>query len=224
MPLPPAVLCVDDDPAVLAMTAHALEIAGFSPLPAGDGGDALKIAANCRLDAAVLDYAMPGMDGATLARELRRSAPELPIVFYTGSPELLGDSKLSLADAFVPKGGPITLLGEVLRGLLGRVRRRADLRHPFSAPVMVRAHRPGAAASAVGRSFDLSEGGVGTELDASLIPGQVVWMSIPFSRNAQHLDAAARVAYRDGLRHGFQFLALPESGRGLIRDALAPRP
>lgn len=220
MPFPPAVLCVDDDPLVLSMTARTLEIAGFCPLPATGGGDALSIAAACRVDAAVLDYVMPGMDGAALASELRRRFPQLPIVFYTGSPDLLDDSKLALANALVLKGGPVSLLGDVVHGLLGRVRRRAAVRHPFSAPAIVRAHRPGAADSAVGRCFDLSENGVGSELDASLLPGQVVWMSIPMPQAAQRLNASARVAYRNGVRHGFQFLALPESGRDLIRAAL----
>lgn len=225
MAYPPAVLCVDDDPAVLSMTSRVLEMGGFAVLPAASGAQALQIASACRLDAAVLDYAMPEMDGAAVATALRRMTPDLPIVFYTGSPErLLQDPKLAVADAFVSKGSAVSLLGEVLRGLLTRVRRRAALRRPFSAPVIVRSHRPGAAASAAGRSFDISEGGVGSELDAGLTPGQVVWLSIQLPNTAQHLDAAARVAYRNGLRHGFQFLALPDAERNLLRSALRRQP
>lgn len=224
MPHAPAVLCVDDDPAVLAMTSRVLELGGFTVFPAASGAEALRIASASRLDAAVLDYTMPEMDGAAVATALRLMTPDLPIVFYTGSPELLPDPKLGLADAFVSKGAAVSLLSEVLRGLLTRVRRRATPRYPLAAPVIVRSHRPGPAASAAGRSFDISEGGVGSELDADLIPGQVVWMSIQLPNTAQHFDAAARVAYRNGLRHGFQFLALPDEERNVLRAALQHRP
>jgi hypothetical protein len=129
-----------------------------------------------------------------------------------------------LADAFVPKGSTVGTLADVVHGLIERVGRRAATRHPFSTPLIVRAHRPGVStAASSGRSFDLSETGIGGELDSPLLPGQVVAMSIQLQHAAERVNAAARVAYRNGLRHGFQFLALSASQRALLRSALAQR-
>jgi signal transduction histidine kinase len=77
------VLVVDDDDAVREVTAGILIDLGYRVFEAGSGGAALEMF-NSRVDAVVLDFAMPGMNGAELARELRARRPGVPIVFVTG--------------------------------------------------------------------------------------------------------------------------------------------
>ncbi|WP_332657024.1 response regulator [Brevundimonas sp.] len=79
------VLVVDDDDAVREVTAGLLTDLGYNVVEAGSGGAALDlIEQHGEISAVVLDFAMPGMNGADLARELRARRPRVPILFATG--------------------------------------------------------------------------------------------------------------------------------------------
>ncbi|MDP3802772.1 response regulator [Brevundimonas sp.] len=79
------VLVVDDDDAVREVTAGLLTDLGYDVVEAGSGGAALDlIERHDEIRAVVLDFAMPGMNGADLARELRARRPRVPILFATG--------------------------------------------------------------------------------------------------------------------------------------------
>ncbi|CAN5161064.1 ATP-binding protein [soil metagenome] len=79
------VMVVDDDDAVREVTAGFLSDLGYRVIEAGSGGAALDLVEqHDRIDAMVLDFAMPGMNGADLARELRSRRPRTPILFATG--------------------------------------------------------------------------------------------------------------------------------------------
>jgi signal transduction histidine kinase len=79
------VLVVDDDSAVREVTSGILQDLGYAVTEAGSGGAALDmVEANPRIDLVLLDFAMPGMNGAELARELHARRPDLPIVYATG--------------------------------------------------------------------------------------------------------------------------------------------
>jgi signal transduction histidine kinase/CheY-like chemotaxis protein len=79
------VLLVDDDSGVREVTAGILHDLGYQVIEAGSGGAALDILdATPAVDLMLLDFAMPGMNGAEVAREVRIRRPELPILFATG--------------------------------------------------------------------------------------------------------------------------------------------
>jgi PAS domain S-box-containing protein len=79
------VLLVDDDDSVREVTAAALEEVGFRVLDADSGPRALEMLDDQpAIDAVLLDFAMPGMNGAEVAQVVRRSRPSLPILFVTG--------------------------------------------------------------------------------------------------------------------------------------------
>ncbi|MBU2417174.1 MAG: response regulator, partial [Alphaproteobacteria bacterium] len=79
------VLVVDDDDAVREVTAGLLADLGYDVVEAGSGGAALDLfERHDEIRAVVLDFAMPGMNGADLARELRARRPRVPILFATG--------------------------------------------------------------------------------------------------------------------------------------------
>jgi CheY-like chemotaxis protein len=52
-------------------------------------------------DAVLLDYRMRGMGGHQVALEIKRSKPELTVIFLSGSDVPM--QTLNLVDAFVPK-------------------------------------------------------------------------------------------------------------------------
>jgi CheY-like chemotaxis protein len=78
------ILIVDDEPAVRLMIGRALGELGFRVREAEDGPTALEMIHEERPQLVILDYIMPGMDGAEVAREITSFDPDLPIIFSTG--------------------------------------------------------------------------------------------------------------------------------------------
>jgi signal transduction histidine kinase/ActR/RegA family two-component response regulator len=81
------VLVVDDDDDVRAFLIASLEGLGHDVIAAENGEEGLNRLREGRPDLALIDYAMPGMHGAEVARAARDIAPGLPIVFVTGYAE-----------------------------------------------------------------------------------------------------------------------------------------
>jgi CheY-like chemotaxis protein len=65
------VLLVDDHRDSRRMLGMMLELSGHQVLEAGDGGAAVALAMNERPDVAIVDIALPGIDGYEVARRLR---------------------------------------------------------------------------------------------------------------------------------------------------------
>ncbi|MFK4562906.1 response regulator [Bradyrhizobium ottawaense] len=81
------VLVVDDDPDVRAFLKDSLDSLGYEPIVADDGAAALRTLERVIPDVLILDFAMPGMNGAEVARQARERLPELPIIFASGYSE-----------------------------------------------------------------------------------------------------------------------------------------
>jgi two-component system, cell cycle sensor histidine kinase and response regulator CckA len=118
------ILVVEDEPAVLAMTARALRDEGYRVLEAANGRVALELLSRYRerLDLVLADVAMPELNGPELAVRLRSRFPSLPVIFMSG---YLGDEAahrdvLIPGSAFLVKPfAPETLAAKV-RSLLDR--------------------------------------------------------------------------------------------------------
>ena len=81
------ILVVDDDEEVRAFLADVVGALGYRVATADCAEAALAALAADAPDLALLDFAMPGMNGAELARAARKLCPGLPIVFVTGFAE-----------------------------------------------------------------------------------------------------------------------------------------
>ncbi|HEX8481520.1 MAG TPA: PAS domain-containing protein [Allosphingosinicella sp.] len=81
------ILVVDDDSDVRAFLAESLEGLGCTVISAASGAEGLEALREGAPDLALIDYAMPGMNGAEVARAARDLHPGLPIVFVTGYAE-----------------------------------------------------------------------------------------------------------------------------------------
>jgi signal transduction histidine kinase/CheY-like chemotaxis protein len=79
------ILLVDDDSAVREVTASILRDLGHVVIEVGSGGGALDLLdRNTHIDLVILDFAMPGMNGVEVARQVRTKIPSLSVVFVTG--------------------------------------------------------------------------------------------------------------------------------------------
>ena len=78
------ILVVDDDALVRTTISRALIELGYAVQEAADGPRALEAVRDERISLVILDYVMPGMDGAEVAREIAQIDPDLPIIFSTG--------------------------------------------------------------------------------------------------------------------------------------------
>ena len=82
------VLLVEDEDMVRAVAERALARAGFDVTACADGEEGLAaFANNDAFDLVVSDVVMPGMDGPTMAKGIRRVMPDIPILFMSGYAE-----------------------------------------------------------------------------------------------------------------------------------------
>jgi PAS domain S-box-containing protein len=83
------ILVVDDDASVREITVTTLSELGYVVVEAGSGGAALdQLDRAADIDLLVVDYAMPGMNGADVVREAQSRRPGLPYLYLTGYADL----------------------------------------------------------------------------------------------------------------------------------------
>ena len=118
------ILVVDDDPTVRGTICHALVELGYTVREAADGFAALEQVRERAPSLIILDYVMPGMDGAEVAREVAAIDPDLPIIFSTGHAALRALRVAAGEDVKILEK-PFTLaeLDELLRERLAERRR-----------------------------------------------------------------------------------------------------
>jgi DNA-binding response OmpR family regulator len=80
------ILVVDDEPAVTDLLAYNLRKAGYEPLVAADGREALRLTRHASPDLILLDLMLPEVDGLEVCRELRRTSA-VPIIMITARGE-----------------------------------------------------------------------------------------------------------------------------------------
>ena len=88
-----AILVCDDNAAVLEYVCDALRTKGYHVLPASSGRSAISmLQENESIRLLIVDFLMPEMNGAAVAREVRMRHPRLPILLITGNadPEATG--------------------------------------------------------------------------------------------------------------------------------------
>ena len=108
-------LCIDDEPTVLAVRKMLLEALGYRVLTAESGPQGLQLLQHENVHTVIVDYKMPEMTGSEVAAHIRKVKPAMPIVMlsaYVG----LSDELLKDVDAYVTKGeSPDVLLRTIER-------------------------------------------------------------------------------------------------------------
>jgi len=84
------ILCVDDSEASLLLRRRILEMNGYDVETSSSAVKTAQLFKGSEFDLAILDYEMPGMSGGQLAASLKRAAPDLKVILYTGTAVLEG--------------------------------------------------------------------------------------------------------------------------------------
>jgi CheY-like chemotaxis protein len=109
---------VDDDPDVRGFIAASLEDLGYHVLEAEDGARALELFGANAPDLVVLDFLMPGLSGAEVARALRKERPGQPILFVSGYSETDAIRAAAPDAVLLPKPFRADALGKAVREVL----------------------------------------------------------------------------------------------------------
>ena len=82
-----SILVIDDDPDVRGFIVEGLAELGHRVREASDGASGLTLYAAERPDLVVIDFIMPGMSGADVARHILNAAPDQRLLFISGYSE-----------------------------------------------------------------------------------------------------------------------------------------
>jgi two-component system cell cycle sensor histidine kinase/response regulator CckA len=118
------ILLVEDEEAVRAFAARALISRGYQVYEAASGVEALEVMkdAGGKVDLVVSDVVMPELDGPSLLKELRKTHPDLKIIFVSGYAEDAFRKNLPDGEIFhfLPKPFSLKQLAVAVKETLGR--------------------------------------------------------------------------------------------------------
>jgi two-component system OmpR family response regulator/two-component system alkaline phosphatase synthesis response regulator PhoP len=142
-PTRPQVLVVEDEANIRELVSLHLRLEHAVPVEAEDGRMALELARQRRFDLVILDLMLPGLDGLTVCRAIRKDSPNqsTPILMLTARREE-SDKVLGLdsgADDYLTKPFGVRELMARVRALLRRAATgaRSDAAQP-SGPIVYR--------------------------------------------------------------------------------------
>ncbi len=78
------ILIVDDEPDVVEFLTGELQLAGWQTGRAYDGVEAVLKVLESSWDALLMDIRMPNLDGINALKIVKRIAPDLPVIMFTG--------------------------------------------------------------------------------------------------------------------------------------------
>lgn len=113
------ILCIDDHWNGLIARKSLLEKKGYRVLEATDAEEGFDLFISNAVDAAVLDYQMPGVSGDVVATKMKATKPYVPIVLLSSFGPLPGH-KLTSVDVFLTKSQEGQALLPCLQVLLNR--------------------------------------------------------------------------------------------------------
>ena len=122
---PIRVLLVDDASRVRSELRQLLELTGMLEIvgEAGDGLEAVRLAAQLFPDVIIMDLEMPGLDGYEATRRIKafQPAPRVVILSVHGGPNIEERVRETGADSFIIKGTNYQILLNAILGLDGSI-------------------------------------------------------------------------------------------------------
>jgi len=119
------VFLVEDDRNFGSVLKAYLEIHDFEVEWESEGGRAIQRFLNLACDICVLDVMLPGLDGFSIAREIRKAKPDMPFVFLTAKTlksDILEGFNIGAED-YITKPFDSEVLVAKLKAIVNRVNR-----------------------------------------------------------------------------------------------------
>ncbi len=127
------ILIVDDDEAVLNVLKKYLRAEGYIVLATNDGSEALLLARESRPDLILADAEMPGLDGYSVCRLIRKEelVKSIPVIIMSGERKSDKDVLTGFdvgVDDYVAKPFVLPVLKARIQAILKRARDSGSLR------------------------------------------------------------------------------------------------
>ncbi|MBQ9009855.1 MAG: response regulator transcription factor [Clostridia bacterium] len=125
-------LIVDDEPDIREIIRRYAELEGYEITEASDGLEALALCREHEFDAAVMDVMMPGMDGFTVCREVRkiRDIPMLMLSAKGTEGDKLYGFEMGVDDYVVKPFSPRELMARLKVIIARHAPKKEEIRHP----------------------------------------------------------------------------------------------
>jgi CheY-like chemotaxis protein len=108
---------VDDNPKSRRLLTSVIRSCGFEVVSFGDPIEALSRIKTIHVDLALLDYLMPHLTGAQLAKKIKNTTTDIPVVLISGF-SALPPFELIFVDAHVGRGATLDDLLDTMRRLI----------------------------------------------------------------------------------------------------------
>ena len=106
-------LCIDDEQVALSGWCLYLQSKGYTVVGASSAEEGLQIFGVQPIDAVILDYSMPELNGSAVSSLMKQIKPNVPIILFTGSAGVPASIHATV-DHHVLKGGePAELLSKI---------------------------------------------------------------------------------------------------------------
>ncbi|MCQ8894255.1 MAG: response regulator [Methanolinea sp.] len=139
-----SLLLVDDEVQFLEVTKMFLEKGrGIRVTTARSGSEALDLLKTQKFDAIISDYAMPGMNGIELMKEVKALGDDTPFIIFTGKgrEDVVIDALNFGADLYLEKSpDPRGQVSDILKRVRGLISSREEEREEKEKLTMVSVH------------------------------------------------------------------------------------
>ncbi len=105
---------IDDEPEFVDFIESYFELRGFEVSKGHNGEDGLRVVEEVKPDIVLLDYKMPGMNGAQVLTAIKAMNASIPVIMITAS-EGLGETRQKLTNmgAYATFDKPISSLKDL---------------------------------------------------------------------------------------------------------------
>ena len=112
------ILIVDDQQCIREFLSQELTVEGYQVRAVGDLESVNGHLRFCRPDVVLLDLCLDEADAFGLFHEIKRQAPDLPVIIFTAYDSFREDPRLSQANGYVIKSMILDELKEKIAGVL----------------------------------------------------------------------------------------------------------
>jgi two-component system OmpR family response regulator len=155
--MPQTILVADDEIKIVDLVANYLSAEGFSVIKAVNGTEALASFRSKSPDCLLLDINMPGLDGLSVAKEIRKDS-DVPIVFLTARTDEIDrviGFEIGADDYVVKPFSPRELVARV-KAIMRRRTARAETKSPTLTRGDVSVDTEKRSCSVAGKTIDLT--------------------------------------------------------------------